>query len=44
MAMLGAPVSRITQPMVPAGAENTSIQVRNFSDKIGREWGERLAD
>jgi len=35
--MLGAPVFRITQPIVPAAAENTSILVRNFSDKIGRD-------
>jgi hypothetical protein len=38
MAMLGAPVSRITQPMVPDPAENASNQVRNFPDKIGREY------
>jgi hypothetical protein len=37
MAMLGAPVIRITEAMVSAAEENTSIQVRNFSDKIGRE-------
>ena len=32
MAMLGAPVSRITQLMVPGPEINTSNQVRNFSD------------
>jgi hypothetical protein len=32
MAMLGAPVSRITTSMVPDPRRNTSIQVRNFSD------------
>jgi AcrR family transcriptional regulator len=40
MAMLGAPVFRITKSMVPASAENTSTQVRNFSDKNGREYAE----
>jgi hypothetical protein len=38
MAMLGAPVSRITKPMVPGPAENTSNQVRNFSDKNGQVY------
>jgi hypothetical protein len=38
MAMLGAPVSRITKPMIPAPAENTSNLVRNFSDEIGQDY------
>jgi hypothetical protein len=42
MAMLGAPVSRITELMVPGPAENTSNQVRNFSDKIGRDCARLL--
>jgi hypothetical protein len=36
MAMLGAPVSRITRAMISAPAENTSNQVKNFSDEFGQ--------
>jgi hypothetical protein len=36
MAMLGAPVSRITKPMISASEENASNEVRNFSDEIGQ--------
>jgi hypothetical protein len=32
MAMLGAPVFRITTPMLPGSRENASKEVRNFSD------------
>jgi hypothetical protein len=43
MAMLGAPFSRIMKPMVPAPAENTSNQVRNFSDKNGQDSDKGIA-
>jgi len=36
--MLGAPDSRITSPIVPGREENTSNQVRNFSDNFGQEY------
>jgi hypothetical protein len=37
MAMLGAPVIRITTAMVAVAEQNASVQVRNFSDKLSRE-------
>jgi hypothetical protein len=36
MAMLGAPVSRITKSMISAREENASNKVRNFSDQNGQ--------